>query len=843
MRRLMPLFSGLEHYSKAIEVLCNGTPYLPWLWAPIKLILKVASDYVEAIKQIIRAYSRISESLTRFRVLDATFRQNANFQQTVGIFSDLPFLQPSGPYIQHRLSRSSTPIFFGSTNKHTNLFDEAISCTGSQLQGSAKTTRHEYQIDKEANAYDIVEARDTRKKLETWRQETLTKLAREEEEQTASQLQTISTWLKLDETDQLAIFDKVSTEGAKYPETCGWILKNPTMVSWLRTRPENPFVWLQGNPGTGKSVIIGQLVNFLRASQSSLVVTHFWTYSYASSTQYDKILRPLLFQLVHADDDLIAHSYWEYVVGKKMTSVAALEQLLTTVVTTLLGEPGQSQVRARSFTSSWMDLTNLKPKSGCYERILTNIIANFDARSVDRMRQILGWIAFARRPLRKIEFRSALSFSARDPTVNEPGPSYIFDIYFQTPRSKILIIEDNVIREHGSASIICLLSGLEVFQPDYPSSARSLRVLKGLHGFYVYANEYWVDYILSVVTSQDALSQPSLLSLVVNDLSGKLDSLSESSNALDNEDLMPSEMGLDLLKGYKGLYASARAALKARSRKGLGDEIGKGGSAVGLEQVKELSNVLANYQANIKSLLLVQEFPGVTPKELELFKREFRTSAYTCRQKKDTESGSMAAASPAGQPEGGEGLSGAHPVFHRDPTRGALSHQGIQGVLAQIQPPHAHTQTNSIFTNGIVTNGTDAQPQRFHKQVSQAQTSSPIVRNGTSHSHSSPTVNNMGNVPMNQSASSVGGSYPCLGSVVQQNHHLIGALTAQGIASQRSQQSHTRTPPMLNWTPIVQYTPLNRQMIQTTRVSQGSSLQGPIGQTLQVTTFIEGMSL
>lgn len=42
MRRLMPLFSGLQHYSAAIEVLCNGTPYLPWIWAPIKLILNVS---------------------------------------------------------------------------------------------------------------------------------------------------------------------------------------------------------------------------------------------------------------------------------------------------------------------------------------------------------------------------------------------------------------------------------------------------------------------------------------------------------------------------------------------------------------------------------------------------------------------------------------------------------------------------------------------------------------------------------------------------------------------------------------------------------------------------------
>jgi len=32
MRRLNPFFDGLERYSKAIEVLCNGTPYLPWIW-------------------------------------------------------------------------------------------------------------------------------------------------------------------------------------------------------------------------------------------------------------------------------------------------------------------------------------------------------------------------------------------------------------------------------------------------------------------------------------------------------------------------------------------------------------------------------------------------------------------------------------------------------------------------------------------------------------------------------------------------------------------------------------------------------------------------------------------
>lgn len=42
MRRLELLFQGLRHYSKVIEVLCNGTDYLSWIWAPVKLIMKVS---------------------------------------------------------------------------------------------------------------------------------------------------------------------------------------------------------------------------------------------------------------------------------------------------------------------------------------------------------------------------------------------------------------------------------------------------------------------------------------------------------------------------------------------------------------------------------------------------------------------------------------------------------------------------------------------------------------------------------------------------------------------------------------------------------------------------------
>jgi hypothetical protein len=203
--------------------------------------------------------------------------------------------------------------------------------------------RHGEQIDKEANAYNIAEAKNMRQSLEAWRQDSLAKLVRDEEEQTANELRVICTWLKKNETDQLIIFDKISSEGSNHPGTCSWVLQHPKISSWLRNQSDMTFLWLQGNPGTGKSVIAGQLVHFLNSSQRSLVVSHFCTYSYTSSTQYDQILKSLLFQLVRANCDLVAHIYGRYIVEKRSASVPVLEQLLQTVITALSGDLDRSQ--------------------------------------------------------------------------------------------------------------------------------------------------------------------------------------------------------------------------------------------------------------------------------------------------------------------------------------------------------------------------------------------------------------------------------------------------------------------------------------------------------------------
>ncbi|GAB1316915.1 NACHT domain-containing protein [Madurella fahalii] len=321
MRRLIPLFDGLAYYSKSIEVLCNGTPYLPWLWAPIKVILKVASDYVEAFDKIIKAYARIAEPLARFKVLDLAYSRSPEVQQPLAIFyaDILRFHKEAYQFVR----RNGWQILFLSWwGRFQRRFDSIIE----------DLKEHEGLVDKTANVVHISEAKRMRAEVDTWRQEVLSKLETEEEEQSAARYHAVIGMLKTNELDQVKIFELIAGEALKHPETCDWVTKQAAISAWMRCSQEASFMVLHGHPGTGKSVLATQIARFLQSSEQSLVITHFCTYSYATSADYDEILRSIFAQLIRSNNDLVAHAYQELVLKKKIPSSTALEQLLRDLI-------------------------------------------------------------------------------------------------------------------------------------------------------------------------------------------------------------------------------------------------------------------------------------------------------------------------------------------------------------------------------------------------------------------------------------------------------------------------------------------------------------------------------
>ncbi|GAW23033.1 hypothetical protein ANO14919_125810 [Xylariales sp. No.14919] len=328
MRRLEPFFKGLGHYANAVGVLCNGTPYLAWIWAPITLILSIASDYVEAFEKLINAYSRIAESLKRFEFLNSAYASDKDFQQTLAAFySDiLQFHQHAYRFITRNGWKLLFPTLWG---RFQRRFDDTLE----------NLARHERLVDKEANARNIAEARQMRQEIRDWRQDNLDRIERLEKDETSKQYLSIASWLKVDDSEQQHIYDSLHSEGQSYPGTCAWALKNKSVQLFLQKKSAPQVLWLRGVAGSGKSVLSAELINF--AGSAGYNTARFFCSRSHRSNSYDQIIRSLFLQMLRKDSDLIAYVYRESVLSKVPPSSTTIERLFHKALMTLLKPAAQ----------------------------------------------------------------------------------------------------------------------------------------------------------------------------------------------------------------------------------------------------------------------------------------------------------------------------------------------------------------------------------------------------------------------------------------------------------------------------------------------------------------------
>jgi hypothetical protein len=187
--------------------------------------------------------------------------------------------------------------------------------------------RHAKLVDLQASAIGISDVRQMRDEIQSWREESESRLRLHYEEKATREFESIISWLKSEESDQLALLDTLSAEGTRFAGTASWALKNPKIKSWLQPKADQCVLWLHGTAGSGKSVLAGQIVRFMKSANMYLIC-HFCSQKYASSTSYEQILRSILLQLIRKDDELVAHVYTDCVLGKRPPTIQALERLL-----------------------------------------------------------------------------------------------------------------------------------------------------------------------------------------------------------------------------------------------------------------------------------------------------------------------------------------------------------------------------------------------------------------------------------------------------------------------------------------------------------------------------------
>ncbi|EGY16559.1 hypothetical protein VD0002_g3114 [Verticillium dahliae] len=162
----------------------------------------------------------------------------------------------------------------------------------------------------------------------------------------------------------------------------------------------------------------------------------------------------------------------------------------------------------------------------------------------------------------------------------------------------------------------------------------------------------------------------------------------------------------------------------------------------------------------------------------------------------------------------------------QEAQRQAALAQRSQTAASASQQQHAQLANGGMpngvaVQNGGVPNGIPTQAQARFAQVGQPQVSSPVVRQGTPHSMSSPMP---GAVSMQQTNSSMAASPPRPPSVAQGHPGNMGGVPMTNSMSRASQQSHPNgTPRMPHGTPNMQGTPVpQRAMAATPRMTQAS---------------------
>ncbi len=233
LRRIEPLFQALRKFGGAIETLCQGTPYLCFIWAPIKLLLQIADEYTKGFEELVDAYGQIAKHLPRLDRYASLFDDHSDFQAILAnVYSDILDFHLHAYKIVRRQGW-----------KH--LFDASWRDFRGRLNAILQNlSKSRDLLDREANSFDALEAKEFRRRI-------YDNLEREESERHEWQLRNTIAWLDLKghDREQEDLFERRAK--AREAGTCEWILQRPVISHWLDEEDRRPFVWLRGKPGSG----------------------------------------------------------------------------------------------------------------------------------------------------------------------------------------------------------------------------------------------------------------------------------------------------------------------------------------------------------------------------------------------------------------------------------------------------------------------------------------------------------------------------------------------------------------------------------------------------------------
>ncbi|KXH58631.1 NACHT domain-containing protein [Colletotrichum salicis] len=290
--RLVPFLDAADRLTTPIDVLSNGVPFLPYIWAPLKLILQISQDHTHALDQILSAYSRIGALLPHFSRYRDAFPDSHDFQQLLGhIYEDIIDFHCHAYRLVQKPGRAM--LFSTCWGRFQYRYD-------SLLDSIAKTSD---LIDREAASYEIVQAIE-------WRQKLLDEDQDREKKEETNQREAVNKWLQVSDRNE----EKLER------------LHNRCLDG---TSQGKPVLWLHGKPGSGKSILCSQLIYFLRSNPNwncLFFFCDFHTTGYGVTVQ---VLRSICAQILDLAPETASFMHKECVISGETPSSSFLKETIS----------------------------------------------------------------------------------------------------------------------------------------------------------------------------------------------------------------------------------------------------------------------------------------------------------------------------------------------------------------------------------------------------------------------------------------------------------------------------------------------------------------------------------
>jgi hypothetical protein len=131
------------------------------------------------------------------------------------------------------------------------------------------------------------------------------------------------------------------TKGGLLEDSCQWILDNSDFQQW-RNSQENRLLWIKGDPGKGKTMLLCSIINGLKSfiAKSNLLSFFFCQATDSRINTAMGVLRGLIYLLVNQQPSLILHARKKYEqAGKTIFEDANAWVALSEIFTNILQDP------------------------------------------------------------------------------------------------------------------------------------------------------------------------------------------------------------------------------------------------------------------------------------------------------------------------------------------------------------------------------------------------------------------------------------------------------------------------------------------------------------------------